>query len=155
MKPFYAESELQYEWSIQDQNQLINVEDSERVIRTLEAAVARLDEGGGLKAATFLPLSLSSPARLDQVLRGRGAPLDSVWVGLSVSHYLTRSLHTVLADQGSLTLETPLFLLLVDKQLLEAFRRKVAELADTAGFVCDNPDYDVMRTFSVAMTKKQ
>ena len=154
MKLFYAESELQYEWSIQDQNQMINVEDSERVIRTLEAAVARLDEGGGLKAATFLPLSLSSPARLDQVLRPR-APLDSVWVGLSVSHYLTPSLHTVLADQGSLTLETPLFLLLVDKQLLEAFRRKVAELADTAGFVCDNPDYDVMRTFSVAMTKKQ
>ena len=88
------------------------------------------------------------------VLQARG-PLDSVWVGLSVSHYLTPSLHTVLADQGSLTLETPLFLLLVDTQLLEAFRRKVAELADTAGFVCDNPDYDVMRTFSVAMTKKQ
>ena len=151
MKPFYAESELQYEWSIQDQNQLINVEDSERVIRTLEAAVARLDEGGGLKAATFLPLSLSSPARLDQVLHS----LDSVWVGLSVSHYLGPSLHAVLADRGSLTLETPLFLLLVDRQLLEAFRRKVAELADTAGFVCDDPDYDVMRTFSVAMTKKQ
>ena len=59
----FVEDELNYDWSLQDQNQAINVEDASRVIKRIEEAIITLDKTGGLKDTKFVPLSISSSSK--------------------------------------------------------------------------------------------
>ena len=80
--------------------------------------------------------------------------MNSIWVGLSVSHYIDESLASILSEEGTLIVETPLYLLLVSKDILESFQTKVSELALSAGLEVEETNLDLMKTFSVSMIKK-
>ena len=149
----FVEDELNSDWSLQDQNQAINVEDASRVIKRVEEAIITLDKTGALKDAKFVPLSISSSSKLSKILKAKGS-MDSIWVGLSVSHYIDESLSRILSEKGKLMVETPLYLLLVSKDLLESFQVKVIELAKGAGLEVEKKNYDVMKTFLISMIKK-
>ena len=142
-----------YDWSLQDQNQAINVEDASRLIKRIEEAMITLDKTGGLKDTKFVPLSISSSSKLSKILKAKGS-MDSIWVGLSVSHYIDDSLARILSEKGKLMVETPLYLLLVSKDLLESFQVKVIELANGAGLEIEGKNFDVMKTFIISMIKK-
>ena len=148
----FVEDELNYDWSLQDQNQAINVEDASKVIKRIEEVIITLDKTGSLKNTKFVPLSISSSSKLNKILKARGS-MDSIWVGLSVSHYVDESLARILSEKGKLIVETPLYLLLVSKDLLESFQVKVIELANGAGLEVEKKNYDAMKTFSISMIK--
>ena len=149
----FVEDEPNYEWSLQDQNQAINVEDASKVIKRVEEAISIIDETDGVKNTKFIPLSVSSSSKLNKILKSRGN-MNSIWVGLSVSHYIDESLASILSEEGTLIVETPLYLLLVSKDILESFQTKVSELALSAGLEVEETNFDLMKTFSVSMIKK-
>ena len=149
----FVEDEPNYEWSLQDQNQAINVEDASKVIKRVEEAISIIDETDGVKNTKFIPLSVSSSSKLNKILKSRGN-MNSIWVGLSVSHYIDESLASILSEEGTLIVETPLYLLLVSKDILESFQTKVSELALSAGLEVEETNLDLMKTFSVSMIKK-
>ena len=75
--------------------------------------------------------------------------LSSYWsVSIMLSSYWS-------VNKGSLTVKTPLYLLLVGKQLLESFKHKVLELGANAGFKeISEKDYDILKSYSVTMNKQ-
>ena len=79
--------------------------------------------------------------------------MDSIWVGLSVSHYIDESLSRILSEKGKLMVETPLYLLLVSKDILESYQVKVIELAKGAGLEVEKKNYEIMKTFLISMIK--
>ena len=132
---------------------MMHIDDSSSVIQRLEEIMEKLDESGALKCAKFFPISTSASIKVEKILKSKGK-IDSIWVGLSVSHYIDESLSQITSEKGSLTVETPLFLLLVGKELLESFKHKVVELGANAGFShISNKDYDILKCYSVTMNK--
>ena len=132
---------------------MMNIDDSSSVIERLEQVIERLDESSALKCAKFIPISISPSVKIEKILKSKER-MDSIWVGLSVSHYIDGSLSQIISEGGSLTVETPLYLLPVDKELLESFKHKVVELSTIAGFsnILDK-DYDSLKCYSVTMNK--
>ena len=48
-------------------------------------------------------------------------------------------------------METPLYLLTLNKPLLESFRTKAQEIGANSGFRCEDSDYDVSKTFCIKL----
>ena len=134
---------------------MMHIDDSSSVIQRLEQTIEKLDESGALKCAKFIPISISSSVKIEKILKSKGK-IDSIWVGLSVSHYIDGSFSQIISEKGSLTVETPLYLLLVGKDLLESFKHKVIELGANAGFKhIPDRDYDILKCYSVTMTMNE
>ena len=153
LKFWFSEDELKYSWSVQDQNQMMHIDDSSSLIQRLEKNIEKLDESGALKCAKFIPISTSASIKVEKILKSKGK-IDSIWVGLSVSHYIDDALSQITSEKGVLTVETPLFLLLVGNELLESFKHKVVELGSNAGFRHkSSKDYDILKCYSVTMNK--
>ena len=122
-----------------------------KVISRLENILINIDDSDGWKRIKIIPLSLSSSSKLLKTLKP--IKIDTIWTGLSVSHYIDHSFSQIVSNGGLLIVETPLFLLLVSKELLEAFKEKVKEIGHVVGFKCIESDYDVMKTYSVSLNK--
>lgn len=134
---------------------MMHIDDSSSEIEKLEQIMERLDDSGALKCAKFIPISTSSSVKMEKIFKSKGK-IDSIWVGLSVSHYIDQSLSQIISEKGTLTVETPLYLFLVGKELLDSFKHKVIELGANAGFShIFNKDYDVLKCYSVTMTKNK
>ena len=134
---------------------MMHIDDSSSEIARLEQIMERLDDSGALKCAKFIPISTSSSVKMEKMFKSKGK-IDSIWVGLSVSHYIDGSLSQIISENGTLTVETPLYLLLVGKELLDSFKHKVIELGSNAGFShISDEDYDVLKCYSVTMTKNK
>lgn len=134
---------------------MMHIDDSSSEIARLEQILERLDDSGALKCAKFIPISTSSSVKMEKIFKSK-EKIDSIWVGLSVSHYIDGSLSQIISEKGRLTVETPLYLLLVGKELLDSFKHKVIELGANAGFShISDEDYDVLKCYSVTMTKNK
>ena len=146
----FTETEQNFEWSLQDSNNINKVEDCSRTLLHLEDIISNI-ESNHLKTSTrFIPLSLSSSSKVERTLKGRGE-LDCVWVGLSMTHLINQTFSSLVSGSGELLMETPLYLLLLNKQLLESFKSKAEEIAKSSGFKSDNLDYDVMKTYCIKL----
>ena len=112
--------------------------------------IDKIQDNASLTNTKFVPLSLSSSTKLEKTLKSRG-PVDTVWVGLSMTHLVNQTFPTFIQQSGQLILETPLFLLTLNKQLLESFKTKAQEIAKNSGFRCEDSDYDVSKTFCIKL----
>ena len=149
--PFISyETELKYDWSLQDSNNVNSVEDCSRAIGQLEDIIDSLDSNQALATTKLVPLSVSSSTKLEKTLKPRGR-LDSVWVGLSMTHLINETFSRLITDSGQVLLETPLYLLLLTKDLLESFKAKAGEIAKSSGLRCEDLEYDVIRTFCIKL----
>ena len=126
------------------------MEDCSLTIQHLEEMIDKIHSNGSLTDTKFVPLSLSSSTKLEKTLKARG-PLDTVWVGLSMTHLVSKEFPTFIQQSGQLLLETPLFLLALNKQLLESFKTKAQEIGKKSGFRCEDSDYDVSKTFCIKL----
>ena len=144
------ETELKYDWSLQDSRNVNNVEDCSVTIKHLEEMLDKIHENGSLTNTKFFPLSLSSSTKLEKTLKSRG-PVDTVWVGLSMTHLVNETFPTIIQQSGQLIMETPLYLLSLNKQLLESFKTKALEIGKNSGFRCEDSDYDVSKTFCIKL----
>ena len=79
---------------------MMHIDDSSSVILRLEQVIEKLDESGAMKRAKFVPISLSPSVKIEKALKSKGK-MDSIWVGLSVSHHIEESLSRITADDGS------------------------------------------------------
>ena len=148
--PCFIESELKYDWSIQDSQNINNAEDCSLTIQHLEEMIDKIHNNGSLTDTKFVPLSLSSTTKLEKSLRCRG-PVDTVWVGLSMTHLVNQTFPTFIQQSGQLILETPVYLLTLNKKILESFKTKAQEIAKNSGFRCEDSDYDVSKTFCIKL----
>ena len=119
-------------------------------IQHLEEMIAQIQDNGSLTTTRLVPLSLSSSTKLEKTLKSRG-PVDTVWVGLSMTHLVNQTFPAIIQQSGQLILETPLYLLTLNKQLLESFKTKAQEIGKNSGFRCEDSDYDVSKTFSIKL----
>ena len=79
---------------------MMHIDDSSSVILRLEQVIEKLDESGAMKRAKFVPISLSPSVKIEKALKSKGK-MDSIWVGLSVSHHIEESISRITADDGS------------------------------------------------------
>ena len=125
------------------------MEDASDIILKLETILERIDKNDSFEKVKIVPLSISG--RLNQVDQvGR---MDSISVGLSLSHHVDESFRNISNNYCELIIETPLFLPSVSKDMLEAFRSKVKEIGEIAGFECDNHLYNILKTATVKFSK--
>ena len=59
--------------------------------------------------------------------------MDTMWVSCSMTHVVSKNLSMVGVGGASVLLETPLYLLQVNNDLLDSFRDKVQEMVAQAG----------------------
>lgn len=125
------------------------------VINILEKVIEEIDASAScsLDKVKIFPLSISTP-NIAKSLKNVGA-MDSIWVGLSLSHLVDESFKNISSESCCLYIETPLYLLSVSKELLESYKDKVIEIGTNAGFLCDDSDYDVLKTPFVRFKRNQ
>ena len=104
------------------------MEDCSRALRQVEDIIDAMERKQALARAKVVPLSVSSSTKLEKTLKPRGE-LDCVWVGLSMTHLINQTFSHLISDSGQVLLETPLYLLLLTKPLLESFKDKAGEIA--------------------------
>ena len=150
----YLVAEQKFDWSLQDSNNVNNVEDCSETISLLEDIIEALDSNGVMAVTKILPLSLSASSRLERTLKSGGC-LDTVWVGLSMTHLINETFSRIVSGSGQLVMETPLYLLVLTKQILQSFKTKAQEICTSSGFTCEDLEYDVIKTFSIKMVPEK
>ena len=147
--------EQRSDWSVQEQQEGgATLGGLSLTLARLEDMFEKIEGGDGMKNVKILPLSISATSKLTKVFKPR-VKISTVWVGLSMTHLVTKGFSNLVMEEGRMVLETPLYLLQVSKELLESFQEKVMEIGSEAGFKSDDCGYDVCKKYSVYFKKTQ
>ena len=131
----------------------MNILETDKIMNRLEEIIERIDVLCSLDKVKIVPLS-NSNSTIAKSFKNVGN-LDSILVGLSLSHLVDESFKKISSDSCSLHIETPLYLLSVSKKLLESFKHKVIEIGSNAGFQSEDFEYDVLKTPIVSFKRNR